>query len=58
MKCRLQINWYELGLDENRAKLYAPPIEGFQNEALFQSKEEISVEPGKGWLLILEEEPA
>ena len=53
--CLLSIDWKELGLDSQRAKLTAPAIEGFQAAASFSPSSEIPVEPGKGWMLVLEE---
>jgi hypothetical protein len=55
LRCRLSINWEALGLDPKAAKLSAPPIEGFQNGASFSPSSEIPLDPGKGWLLILED---
>jgi hypothetical protein len=37
--------------------LYAPPIQGFQPEALFKPGEGIPVQPGKGWLLLADQKP-
>ncbi|MCI0499382.1 MAG: DUF6067 family protein [Planctomycetales bacterium] len=53
VQCKLDIDWASLGLDEEQAVLRAPEIEGFQHEAEFLPSEEITVQPGKGWLLIL-----
>jgi hypothetical protein len=53
--CRLLIDWRRLGLKPSKAKLVAPPIEEFQESALFGVDGPISVEPGKGWLLVLSE---
>jgi hypothetical protein len=55
LSCRLSIDWQALGLDPKTAKLSAPPIEGFQRAASFSPSSEIPLEPGKGWLLILDE---
>jgi hypothetical protein len=54
VKCRLEIDWKSLGIDGSRARLRAPAILGFQPEAGFAPEEPVPVEPGKGWLLILE----
>jgi hypothetical protein len=51
--CRLAIDWKALRLNPNSANLSAPPIEGFQEEAAYSPSDEIPVEAGKGWLLIL-----
>jgi len=51
---KLQIDWKALGLRSGNATLKAPAIEGFQSAAEFKPGDAIPVEPGKGWLLILE----
>lgn len=53
--CRLLFDWKKLGLRASEAKIEALPIEGFQKPAQFSVDDLIPVEPGKGWLLILEE---
>ncbi len=50
----LHIDWKSLGLDPSRAVLHAEAISGFQPETKFDLNKPITVEPGKGWLLILE----
>ena len=52
-RCRLEIDWDFLGLDKNQAQLLAPAIQDFQDSAIFKPSDEIPVEPGKGWILIL-----
>ncbi|MDH5714485.1 MAG: DUF6067 family protein [Candidatus Aminicenantes bacterium] len=52
---RLDIDWDALGVDAEKAMLLAPRIEDFQDSAIFIPTDEIPVEPGKGWLLILSE---
>jgi hypothetical protein len=52
---RLEIDWDFLGLDRNQAQISAPAIQGFQDSAIFKTSDEIPVEPGKGWLLVLSE---
>lgn len=52
---KLMIDWKALGLNPDKVKLIAPPIERFQPEAIFSPDDSIPVEPGKGWLLIAEE---
>ena len=54
LDCRLEVTWDALGLDPKRVKVYAPPIEGFQKAAAFAPESEIPIEPGKGWLLVLQ----
>lgn len=55
VQCRLSIDWTSLGLSAETAKLSAPAIEGFQDAGSFSPASTIPVEPGKGWLLILEQ---
>ncbi len=51
---KLAIDWKALGLKPRNASLIAPAVEGFQAAAQFKPGAAIPVEPGKGWLLILE----
>jgi hypothetical protein len=53
---RLLINGNALGLNLDRATLYAPPIAGMQTEKLWKPDESISVAPKRGWFLVLDEE--
>lgn len=50
---KLTISWKQLGIDPTKAKIYAPAIEKFQDEKTFGINDEISVEPQKGWILIV-----
>lgn len=52
---KLEVDWETLGLDPSKASLYAPPVEGFQEERLFKPDEKISVPPERGWLLLLDD---
>jgi hypothetical protein len=54
--CRLEIDWSALGMDPHKARLSARNIPAFQKEARFDPSAEIPIEPGRGWLLLLEEE--
>jgi hypothetical protein len=54
VNCRLAVDWKALGLSEAGARLHAPAIPDFQPEKEFRPADPIPVEPGKGWLLILE----
>ncbi|MBN1346856.1 MAG: hypothetical protein JXQ73_29460 [Phycisphaerae bacterium] len=56
VECRLKIDWAALGLDASKASLFAPWVKGFQPTAVFKPTEAIPVSPGKGWLLIVDEE--
>ena len=53
---KLTIDWQALGLDPEKARLYAPAVPGFQIAAIFRPTEKIPVAPARGWLLILDEE--
>lgn len=50
---KLTIDWKALGLDPSQAEIYAPPVKNFQKEAVFKDGQEIPIEKGKGWLLIV-----
>ena len=52
---RLNIDWAKLDMDPARSVLRAPEIQNFQKAAVFRSTDRIPIDPGKGWLLILEE---
>ena len=51
---KLAIDWRALGLDPAKAGFRAPAITDFQPQAAFAADADIPIEPGKGWLLILE----
>jgi hypothetical protein len=51
---KLHIDWKALGIKPGKATLKAPAIANFQPAAEFKPGEAIPVEPGNGWLLILE----
>jgi len=53
--CRLRIDWAALGMNPRNASLSAPEIPDFQKETRFAPSPEIPMEPGRGWLLLLEE---
>ncbi|MBN2021555.1 MAG: hypothetical protein JW809_02070 [Pirellulales bacterium] len=57
VSCRLKFDWAALGLDAARAELRAPAIERFQPAEVFQPQDAIPIEPGRGWLLILQHRP-
>ncbi|MBM4091119.1 MAG: hypothetical protein FJ276_17110 [Planctomycetes bacterium] len=56
MQVQLQIDWKTLGLDPEKTSFYAPPIEGFQPQRVFRPGQAIPVPPGRGWLLLLDEQ--
>jgi hypothetical protein len=51
---RLAIDWKALGLDPAKVQITAPAIAGFQEGRAFEAGGPITVEPGKGWLLVAE----
>ena len=53
--CRLKVDWQGLGMDPEKVHLQAPFIRDFQGKTTFEPSDRIPVDPGKGWLLILEE---
>jgi len=54
---KLTIDWHALGLAPQKTTLWAPACEGFQSECVFAADGPILVAPGKGWLLIADEQP-
>jgi hypothetical protein len=50
---KLEINWKALGIDPARASIRAEAIENFQAAATFSPGQPVTVQPGKGWLLII-----
>ncbi|HOD81819.1 MAG TPA: DUF6067 family protein [Phycisphaerae bacterium] len=53
---KLDVDFKALGLDPAKAHLYAPPVKGFQGEALFEPGEAVPVLPGRGWLLLIDQQ--
>jgi hypothetical protein len=54
--CRLTIDFSRLGLDRAKTRLRAPAVPGFQPAASFRPSDPIPIDPGRGWLLVLERE--
>jgi hypothetical protein len=52
---KLQIDWQALGIDPAKATITAPGVQNFQPAATFKDGEDIKVEKGKGWLLVIRE---
>jgi hypothetical protein len=50
----LTIDWKALGLDPSRARITAPAVEAFQTSATFTPADRVRVEPGRGWLLVVD----
>lgn len=57
LKCRLNIDYGAVGLAKETAHLYAPPINAFQPEALFDPDDEIPFPPKRGWLFVVDDAP-
>jgi len=55
VECRLTIDWQALGLDPQKAGFYAPPVQAFQEAAVFRPSDPILMLPGRGWLLVVDE---
>lgn len=53
-KVKLVIDWKKLGIDPLKAKFTAREVKDFQHAAVFSPDDEIMVQPGKGWLLVIE----
>jgi len=53
-ECRLTVDWKALGIKEPGARFHAPGVPDFQPETNFGPSDLIPIEPGKGWLLELE----
>jgi hypothetical protein len=51
---KLAVDWRALGIDAARARIRAEAIENFQESAVFAVGKSITVQPGRGWLLIVE----
>ena len=51
---KLNIDWDALGIDANKATIVAPAVEDFQDQVTFSVGAGIPVEPGKGWLLVIQ----
>ena len=52
---RLAIDWQALGINPAKAVLYAPGSKGFQKAREWQPADAIAVEPGRGWLILIDE---
>ncbi len=51
---KLIIDWKALGLSPGKATLTASAVDGFQPAATFKPGDAIPLEPGKGWLIVVE----
>lgn len=52
---QLEIDWKRLGLNPEHARINAPAITGFQEKAAWNPGASIRVEPGRGWLLVVDD---
>jgi len=52
----LKVDWEKLGLDRSNSIFRLPYIPGFQDSAAYKPWEAIPVDPGKGFIIIIEEE--
>jgi hypothetical protein len=52
---QLAIDWEKLGLDKRKVSLSAPSIEGMQDARNFAPNQPISIQPGKGCLILVEQ---
>jgi len=50
---KLNVDWNKLGIDPSKATITAPGVKNFQSARIFSANEELPVEKGKGWLLII-----
>lgn len=51
----LSINYQSLQIDSARAVFSIPAVEDFQGSRRLQAGERIRVEPGKGWMILVED---
>lgn len=52
---KLKINWKALGINPATATITAPEVRNFQHAHKFKPGQEIPVEKGKGWLLVIKQ---
>ncbi|MHA7109120.1 glycoside hydrolase domain-containing protein [Sunxiuqinia elliptica] len=52
---KLKIDWDAIGIDKENAELYAPAIDGFQQEKSWMPNDRIVVPQGKGFLIVVRE---
>lgn len=52
---RLNIDWQQLGLSPSSSRMVAPAITDFQEERMFAPDGLITVEPKRGWLIVVSE---
>lgn len=52
---QLDIDWGKLGMDPKKATIHAPALDGLQEFCSFVPTQALTVSPGKGYLLLLEQ---
>lgn len=52
---KLQIDWHKLGINQGRARVTAPELEGLQTAISLSPNQDISIPSGKGYLLLIEQ---
>jgi hypothetical protein len=52
---KLKTDWKGLGIDPSKATITAPEVMNFQPKAEFKDGQEIKVEKGKGWMIVVRE---
>jgi len=52
---KLVIDWAAIGIDPAKAVLFAPASEGFQTAQTWKPGDAISVDPLRGWLILVDE---
>lgn len=52
---QLQIDWNKLGIDSSKATITAPEVKNFQHAGMFKPGDQLTIEKGKGLLLIIKE---
>ena len=52
---KLQIDWNKLGINQGRARVTAPELEGLQTASSLLPNQDISISSGKGYLLLIEQ---
>ncbi len=55
---KLTVDWKALGIDPAKSRLHASACERFQPAGEFAPDAEIPVDPGCGWMFVLDEQPA
>jgi hypothetical protein len=54
LACGLKLDWKALGYESSRCKLTIPAIAGFQEAQTLSSLDHITIPPGKGYLIVID----